>query len=211
MNIIVDGLPTEIDGYAIMPDFRNMMRFEIMLHDMTEWDEIKIALALGLLYPTKKLVDGTPYIDAPPDIETAFDGLLWFFSRGMSSEDRKAGQAKKIPDAYDFDIDADDIMSAFMDVYGINLARVPLNGLHWWEFLALLWGLPHDNAMREKMYIRTVDLNSIKDKHEKQRVQKLRTLYAIKRNKASHLTKEQIEQNTLSWADSILPRKEVSE
>lgn len=204
MNIITDGLPDQFEGYPIMPDFRNMIRFELLINESKTFDEVTAYISLSLLYPIKDH-DGHEYLEMPDDINKALDGLLWFYSRGRYDPEK---QDKKSADpAYDFDQDCDDIISAFMECYGINLTRAPLNSIHWWEFLALLWGLPSTTTIREKMYIRTVDINSIKDKYEKQRVQKLRSLYAIKRNKIEDLTKESIEKSTLEWADKILPRE----
>jgi hypothetical protein len=188
-----------------MPDFRNMIRLEVMLRETTAWGVLETAIALSLFYPVKKREDGTEYIHHPSDMREVIEQISWFYSCGKTGGE--GGKTSRMQDAYDFDIDSDDIFSAFLEVYGINLARVPLNGLHWWEFISLLWGLPSDTTIKQKMFARTVDLNDIKDKYERQKWQRLRKLYAINRHKEV-LTKEQIEQNTLNWADSILPRKE---
>lgn len=55
----------------------------------------------------------------------------------------------------DFDQDADLIRAAFLQVYGINLWR---ERLHWFEFSALLTGLPGGSRYAEILSIRTREL-----------------------------------------------------
>ena len=64
-----------------------------------------------------------------------------------------------------------------MQAYGINLATVAF--LHWWEFLALLEGLPESTAMAQVMQWRTMDLAQIKDKGLKAHYAGLKKRYAL--------------------------------
>lgn len=58
------------------------------------------------------------------------------------------------------------IVSAFRQAYGITLAELKM--LHWWEFLALLGGLPAETRMSEVMQVRGMEINA-KDTPEQKR------------------------------------------
>ena len=136
MNILLeDGLPEEIDGISIYPDFRNMIRFELLLQDDHVPEMSKLTVGLQLLFA-----------EMPTDIFSGVERLLWFYSGGRSEEKKnRAAAAAHPPRAYDFEKDAELIYAAFMSTYGINLATVEY--LHWWEFLALLEPLPDTPPM----------------------------------------------------------------
>ena len=161
MNILLeDGLPEEIDGIPIYPDFRNMIRFELLLQDDRVPEMSKITVGLQLLFA-----------EMPTDVFNGVEKLLWFYSGGRSEEEKKrVAAAAHPPRAYDFEKDAELIYAAFMSTYGINLATVEY--LHWWEFLALLETLPDTTPMGMIMYYRTVDLSEIKDKHTRKSLEK---------------------------------------
>lgn len=190
MNVIIDNLPYEIDGHPIMPDFRNMIRLELLLKEDI-WSTHKTLLALGLLYNP-----------IPKDINKAVNGLVWFYSRGKEPEQIE-GEVEEKPEAYDFDVDADDIYSAFFATYHLNLSRLNVNDLHWWEFCALMRGLPDDTIIKEKMYYRTVDISKIKDKKEKTRVQAMKHQYKIDKIDRSKIkSEEDIEASTFAYYDA---------
>ena len=58
----------------------------------------------------------------------------------------------------DFEQDADLIRAAFMQEYGINLYR---DKLHWFEFMALMAGLPHGSRYTEILSIRARPLPAL--------------------------------------------------
>ena len=66
-----------------------------------------------------------------------------------------------------------------MEVYKINLQRIPSKELHWWEFVALFDSLPDDCKIRKIMYWRTCDTSGMARK-EVQRINELRKAYELK-------------------------------
>ncbi|MEG0304362.1 MAG: bacteriophage Gp15 family protein [Oscillospiraceae bacterium] len=151
MNILLEtGLPEEIDGLPIYADFRNMIRFELILQDEELSPQEKTIFGLSQLFET-----------IPSDIEYAIEKLLWFY---MCGRDTQCGEKsyKHAERAYDFEEDSSYIYSAFYAAYGISLTT--LEFLHWWEFMALLESLPETTQMAQLMRYRTMDLSEIKDK-----------------------------------------------
>lgn len=191
MNILLlDGLPTEIDGTHISPDFRNMIQFDIALHE--EKEEDAILFGLNLLYPGfngEVDEDGQVY-PMPQTMQKAVEGLMWFFRRGKKPEE---GAGKAAGRAYDFNQDAGMMLASFREAYGINLSDGEF--MHWWEFLALLEGLPGDTSMARAAYYRTVDTNGM-SKSEKEHVNKMKKVFAIKQDDMKPLTAEELEQQT---------------
>lgn len=157
MNLLLEnGLPEEIDGRPIYPDFRNMIRFEQLLQDDTLPPHIKLMCSLQQLFER-----------VPEDLDYAVQKLLWFYNCGKSPKDAAGGRAGMRPPerAYDFDKDAPLIYASFVAAYGMHLTEVDY--LHWWEFTALLQSLPDTTPMGRVMYLRTVDLDTIKDKTQR--------------------------------------------
>ena len=156
------GLPEEIGGYPIYPDFRNMIQFERALADEKLPDAAKVYAGFQLLF--EKI---------PPDFDDAVQKLFWFYCGGAEeteAEKRRREATVHAPRAYDFDKDAALIYSAFRTTYNIDLATVDF--LHWWEFRALLFSLPDTTPMGRIIYYRTVDISEIKDRAMKKAVQK---------------------------------------
>ena len=116
MNILVDKLPTDYEGLKINTNFRSFILFELLMQDRNVDKEDKIALALDLFYD-----------EFPQDIKKAFDGILWFYTRGKDRKEQKNGEKadknnkKKI---YSFEHDADLIYTAFLDQYRLDLIDV---------------------------------------------------------------------------------------
>lgn len=167
MNILLDGgLPEEIGGYPIYPDFRNMIQFERALADEKLPDAAKVYAGFQLLF--EKI---------PPDFDDAVQKLFWFYCGGADeteAEKRKREAMVHAPRAYDFDKDAALIYSAFRTTYNIDLATVDF--LHWWEFRALLFSLPDTTPMGRIIYYRTVDISEIKDRAMKKPCRSKKTI-----------------------------------
>ena len=181
--LLLDGLPEEYDGIPISADFRNMIQVDLILHDPAINETEKTIAALYQLYP-----------DLPGDIHKAVEGLVWFYTRGDAVGDGKDGGAKKATKkAFDFEQDANLIYAAFYATYGISLTTVDF--LHWWEFMALLEGLPETTLLQRVIYWRTVDVNGL-PKHEKKHVLKMRKTFALKGQEKPALDIEELNQQT---------------
>lgn len=181
--LLLNGLPEEYEGIPISADYRNMIQVDLILHDPTINETEKIIAALYQLYP-----------DLPGDVGKAVEGLVWFYTRGDTAGDSKDRGAKKAPKkAFDFEQDANLIYAAFYATYGISLTTVDF--LHWWEFMALLEGLPETTLMQRVIYWRTVDVNGL-SKHEKKHVLKMRKLFALKGQEKPALDIEELNRRT---------------
>lgn len=168
MSIIFpDGLPTtDRFGNEIYTDFRNMIRVEYLMEDPSLTEIEKLGHGLRLLYGE---------IPSGLSIEDAVGELLWFYSRGETSESSGSGSPKKI---YDFEQDGDHFYASYMMAYHIDLTSV--KELHWWKFLALMSGLPEDTPLAKVLYYRNLDTSQMKGQQKKE-AEKLKKLYALKK------------------------------
>lgn len=194
MNILLDYLPTSfsIDGkkYEFNYDFRTSILFCLLMQDTELTEEEKILQGLQLYYPV-----------IPSNIEEAYEKILYFYSRGKEIEDnKKVKQGKRIfkrnnNRAYDFEIDANLIFSAFMTQYNINLNR---DNLHWWEFMSLFNSLKDDTEIVKIMNYRTIDVNTIEDKKERKMYKQLQDYYSLE-NTMTMEEKQLLEQKLKEW------------
>ena len=84
MNILLDGgLPEEIGGYPIYPDFRNMIQFERALADEKLPDAAKVYAGFQLLF--EKI---------PPDFDDAVQKLFWFYCGGADETEAENANAR---------------------------------------------------------------------------------------------------------------------
>lgn len=166
--LLEDGLPETIDGVAIYPDYRNMIRFEQILDDDALSDTEKTVLGVKQLFE-----------ELPPDgFERAVDRLKWFYSRGKAIPPEGAQQSgKKAVRAYDLTCDASCIYAAFRQAYQIDLTEISY--LHWWAFLALLENLPDSTAMAQRMQLRAMDVSKVKDKKMREHYKALQKQVAL--------------------------------
>ena len=141
MNILLDKLPTEYQGYKLSTDFRVGIALCNLLDDYNKSDDDKLDDAIDLLWgsgvPTILTDDGILV-----DYELVYKTINWFISGGNpkeegSKKDNKNSEiVKDIP--YDFDTDADFIVAAFIQQYNIDLTET---NMYWFKFLALFKSL----------------------------------------------------------------------
>lgn len=170
MNLILDELPViSPNGYKLSTDFRNAMRFEILMQDNKIDKELKIKLALNLFYE-----------NIPSDVIKAINDVIWFYSgedNKLVKENKKTSNNSFSRGIYSFEFDSEYIFSAFLDQYGIDLNSIEY--LHWWKFKAMFKSLKEDNQIVKIMGYRAIDLSKIKDKDEKKRYKELKKVYAL--------------------------------
>lgn len=164
-NILLDELPQKTpNGFEILTDFRQAIKFELLMQDGNIEDDEKIALALNLFY--KKV----------SNVKKQLDDIVWFYLKGKELEESKSNNSSNNQQIYSFEYDADYIFSAFMETYGIDLNEIKM---HWWKFKAMFDGLSDSTKLVEIMGYRAIDLSKIKDKEEKARYKKLKKLYQL--------------------------------
>lgn len=141
-------LPTRYNDKPFHTDFREWIRFELLMCDKDLREEIKIPVALQLIFPI-----------VPQDIKEATEFMLWFYRGGKKIKECKDGKGKDI-EVYSFRHDDDYIYSAFMQCYNIDLLNVEY--MHWWKFRALFRAL-HDCKFTEIMGYRAADTRDMSD------------------------------------------------
>lgn len=167
MNLILDKVnDITPNGFLIRDDFRESIRFELLMQDNTIDEKTKIALALNLYYP-----------QMPNDIEKAIEDMLWFYRCGKEIKTSHKKEENNTKQIYSYEFDDELIYSAFMYQYKIDINSIEY--LHWWKFKAMFEGLNKDNKIVEIMGYRAIDLSKIKDKEEKKRYKKLKQIYAL--------------------------------
>lgn len=146
--IFSNNLPSIHEGQPFHTDFREWIRFELLLTDKDLDQAVKIPTALKLIFPI-----------VPQDYKTAVDYMLWFYRGGKDTAD--TGKSKgKAKDIYSYKHDDEYIYSAFMECFGIDLLNVRY--MHWWQFRALFRSL-HDCKFTDIMGYRAADLKDMSD------------------------------------------------
>ena len=167
MNILTQRPPdyTVVDGvkYPVFSDYRNWIQIEILL-SRGDLSGEEAAQVLGLCYSST----------LPPTLDDAMRGLLDFYACGKPKE-KKPNKTSKKP-VYSFEHDAENIYSAFLSQYKIDLETADL---HWWTFRALFAALNEDNMIVKIIGWRGMDLSKIKDKKERARYQELKHKFAL--------------------------------
>ena len=169
-DLLLDTLPTVWEGRRIDPDFRHMVWLANTIRRAdTDTDTALLAQeALRRFY-----LDPVPVAERPE----AFAGLLRFFRGGVTDEDAAAaspgGSAGEI--TMDYHCDADYLLGAFQQVYGIDLTTAHL---HWWRFRALLRALPGDTPLMRVVEIRQADTSGM-DEQRRQWYEAMKELYAL--------------------------------
>ena len=160
-DLLTDTLPTEWEGRAIDWDFRPMVWLLNQLR-RAKTDEEKAQLlceAMKRFY--REPVPVEQYQDA-------FDSLTRFFQGGTDEETAKAQRdacgSDSVGPVLDYHYDADYLVGAFQQAYGIDLTT---DKVHWWRFKALLRALPPETPLAKIMDIRGADTSDMDEAHRK--------------------------------------------
>lgn len=164
MNLFYETYPESIvlenKEISIITDFRDIIRFMDMLNDseMTPYEKTQFAL----MY----------FAEIPDDIEAALMQLCDFINMSaLEPESNLKNNGKTGSDVFDFAIDYPYIFAGFLCEYRINLRTIEY--LHWWEFIDLFKGLSDKTEIKQRMMYRSIDLGTIKDKEERNRIRKI--------------------------------------
>ena len=174
MNILLDEMPCHIEicgkKYPVNTDFRVWMRFEELL--LSEEAEKAFAKAIILcLKPERNFKN-----ELPPSFKETIKALCdFYFCRTGEENARKSssGGGKRV---YSFTHDANLIYAAFMQQYGIDLTKCDL---HWWAFRELFSALSGNAKICSVMRIRAMDLTDVAKGAPRNRLAKLKAIYAL--------------------------------
>ncbi len=171
-NILLDKLPQFTqNGLRIRTDFRESIKFELLMQDNKISEKDKILYALNLYYyDTKKI----------KDIKLAVNDILWFYTCGKEKIEKKDDEESienKTKQIYSYEFDDEYIYSSFLEYYGIDLNSIKY--LHWWKFKALFNGLGEKTKIVEIMGYRSMNIGKIKDKEMRKHYKKMQQIYAL--------------------------------
>lgn len=172
-NLILNELPRHTPNkLKIRTDFRETIKFELLMQDKTINDNDKIKIALNLYYYKPYEIE---------DIKKAIDDILWFYKGGKKDKkiivDNENNNYNKQKQIYSYEFDAEYIYSAFMEQYKIDLNSIKY--LHWWKFKALFLSLNEEVLFSKIMKYRAMNINTIKDKDMKKFYKKMKKIYAL--------------------------------
>lgn len=172
-NLILNKLPQYTPSkFKIRTDFRETIKFELLMQDKTINDNDKIKMALNLYYYNPYEIE---------DIKKAIDDILWFYKGGKKDKkinvDNENNDYNKQKQIYSYEFDAEYIYSAFMEQYKIDLNSIKY--LHWWKFKALFLSLNEEVLFSKIMKYRAMNINTIKDKDMKKFYKKMKKIYAL--------------------------------
>ena len=171
-NLILNRLPQYTPSrLKIRTDFRESIKFELLMQDSKLNEEEKVKLALNLYYNLNDITD----------IKKAVEDIIWFYKGGKNEKENVDKEVKKSnskeKQIYSYEFDAEYIYSAFMEQYNIDLNSIKY--LHWWKFKALFNSLNENVLFSKIMGYRAIDLSKIKDKSIKKQYKKLQELYKL--------------------------------
>lgn len=171
-NILLDRLPQYTkNGLKIRTDFRESIKFELLMQDKNIDGRTKIMQSLKLYYYNTEQIT---------NIKDAINDILWFYSCGkkeINVDNNEKKISNKNKQIYSYEFDDEYIYSAFMEQYKIDLNSIKY--LHWWKFKALINGLNENVQFSKIMGYRAIDLSKVKDKETKQNYKKLKKLYSL--------------------------------
>ncbi len=169
MSILTENLPTtiEIDGlpYRIKTDFRVWIQFS-RLAFTKEQSAVSFARMIVLIFEDNE--------KCPPVTAETMQMLMDFFSPFAKQGGNGGGFRQK--KQFDYDFDADKIYAAFIQQYGIDLAKV---NMHWWLFKALFDSISDETHFGKILQYRGMDLSSVKNKDMKKHYEHMKRVYAL--------------------------------
>ena len=180
MNILFEQFPdtVEVDGkeYAVVTDFREWIKLHEFFEHTRKFTRKDLDMILEW-YEGDRPQNEVLAVRALQDFMLAKE-LTREMEDGEEEEGVETPEKRLEKPSYSFSQDAIYIYAAFRAVYGIDLTDVPY--MHWWQFQALFNGLPQNTEIKERMYYRSVDLNTIESKEDRKRIKKIKKLIEIK-------------------------------
>ena len=167
--------------YKINTDFRIAIECNRIAEDETIGDYERV---LGVIYT----LFGEEGINTPEHYEKLLEMAKKYLSCGKELETKRQEE----PDM-DYIQDMDYIEASFMSDYNIDLS---IEEMHWWKFCNLMNGLSNSELgnsciLNRIRNIRTMDLNQIKDRKERDKFVKLKKEFALKKKPKKKATEKE--------------------
>ena len=178
MNILMDGLPCTVfvagEEIHIDTDYRTGILFEQVLNDPAMPDGEKLDTVLRLYYGDAIF----PLLIDMDAVREALDNIMWFYRCGAdeTAGSETEGDTSGTDPPFSYEHDAGYIYAAFIEAYGIDLAK---NKLHWWQFRALFLGLPETVLFCKIMGYRTMEIPAKMPKAQKRFYQRMKRIYRL--------------------------------
>lgn len=174
-DLLLDELPTQLDGYEIDPDFRPMcwMANQILRGSLSpDKDPAAFIRQLCARFFRQRI----PEYDLPRALHTA----LRFYAGPATPKSEQDGTGRSGDSIlFDYETDAPYIVAAFQQVYHIDLTA---EKMHWWRFRALFNALPEDTKLAQIISVRRKDLSKVSDPEQRQQYEQLQEIYALPKN-----------------------------
>ena len=182
MNVLINELPTEWNGYKVNTSFRIGLQISILIYDKDIPDYEKNIIIEELLFSDPKLDEnGNEVYDDDvlvtemrkhPDGEDYKECFNWFMN-GWAQEKGKAAEQRTV----DYNKDQWRIYADFRQIYHINLNEVDM---HWWEFMGLLWNMPYKlSSFLTVKNVREKKVTSKMSSEERNSIKEAQKIYAI--------------------------------
>lgn len=183
MNILIDGVPTEWNGYTVNTDFRVGIRVMQAAEDRELYDSERYEIIMLLLFQNE---DGS--VREHPPIEQMGDVLKWLLS-GWNHDGKPSKQKKKR--TVDFEVDQWRIYADFIQAYGIDLSTAKM---HFWAFCGLLWNLPaRTSSFMQVLEIRQKKIGPKATAAERKAITEAQRVYGLDQpEEKKELTSEEI-------------------
>ena len=174
-SLLTDELPRSVfiqDG-TIEIDIKTDTLTALQCLSMLDNDDIPDAVRISCVIETI-LAEGEEIL---PDMYLdAFSAILDYL-KGFPVE----GGTKSREPVFSYSQDHAYVVAGFRQAYGMSLEDI--HRTHWWEFQALLSGLPEGTRLSQIMRIRSMDIDPKASPAEKLRIQKAKSLVRIKKRK----------------------------
>ena len=174
-SLLTDELPRSIfiqEG-TIEIDIKTDTLTALQCLSMLDNDDIPDAVRISCVIETI-LAEGE---EIPPDLYLdAFSAILDYL-KGFPGE----GGTKSREPVFSYSQDHAYVVAGFRQAYGMSLEDI--HKTHWWEFQALLSGLPEGTRLSQIMRIRSMEIDPKASPAEKLRIQKAKSLLRIKRKR----------------------------
>lgn len=189
INVMLDPLPEEWNGYEVNTSFRIGIQVYIAQYDKDMNDFEKMDVITHLLFDDRD----HPYGE---ELDQCIAWFLngWYTDNVIPSKDKRR--------LVDYDVDQWRIYADFRQIYGINLndlgvepiyddqghAVLDENGyqivrevdMHWWMFNGLLWNMPYKmSSFMEVIDIRKKKITSEMRKKEREAIAAAQKIYSI--------------------------------